>query len=135
MSLLLSEEVLDLSKLRLNIAKERISFAKEIFKIGDYKTVANRSYYAVFSAMRAVLALDNIDSKKHSGVIAEFRKNYLKTEILPKELSLTIDELVEVRQGSDYDDFYIISKNEVEQQLLNAEIFVNEIEKYLLTVY
>lgn len=132
---MLSEEVLDLSKLRLNIAKERISFAKEIFKIGDYKTVANRSYYAVFSAMRAVLALDNIDSKKHSGVIAEFRKNYLKTEILPKELSLTIDELVEVRQGSDYDDFYIISKNEVEQQLLNAEIFVNEIEKYLLTVY
>lgn len=73
--------------------------------------------------------------KKHSGVIAEFRKNYLKTEILPKELSLTIDELVEVRQGSDYDDFYIISKNEVEQQLLYAEIFVNEIEKYLLTVY
>ena len=72
MSLLLSEEVWDLSKLRLNIAKE---------------------------------------------------------------LSLTIDELVEVRQGSDYDDFYIISKNEVEQQLLNAEIFVNEIEKYLLTVY
>ena len=132
---MLSEEVLDLSKLRLNIAKERISFAKEIFKIGDYKTVANRSYYAVFSAMRAVLALDNIDSKKHSGVIAAFRKNYLKTEILPKELSLTIDELVEVRQGSDYDDFYIISKNEVEQQLLNAEIFVNEIEKYLLTVY
>ena len=132
---MLSEEVWDLSKLRLNIAKERISFAKEIFKIGDYKTVANRSYYAVFSAMRAVLALDNIDSKKHSGVIAEFRKNYLKTEILPKELSLTIDELVEVRQGSDYDDFYIISKNEVEQQLLNAEIFVNEIEKYLLTVY
>ena len=132
---MLSEEVWDLSKLRLNIAKERISFAKEIFKIGDYKTVANRSYYAVFSAMRAVLALDNIDSKKRSGVIAEFRKNYLKTEILPKDLSLTIDELVEVRQGSDYDDFYIISKNEVEQQLLNAEIFVNEIEKYLLTVY
>ena len=132
---MLSEEVLDLTKLRLNIAKERISFAKEIFKIGDYKTVANRSYYAVFSAMRAVLALDNIDSKKHSGVIAEFRKNYLKTEILPKDLSLTIDEMVEVRQGSDYDDFYIISKNEVEQQLLNAEIFVNEIEKYLLTVY
>lgn len=54
---------------------------------------------------------------------------------IAKELSLTIDELVEVRQGSDYDDFYIISKNEVEQQLLNAEIFVNEIEKYLLTVY
>ena len=132
---MLSKEIIDLSKLRLDIAKERITFAKEILKIGDYKTVANRSYYAVFSAMRAVLALDNIDSKKHSGVISEFRKNYLKTEMLPKELSFTIDALVEVRQGSDYDDFYLISKNEVEQQLINAEIFVNEIEKYLSTIY
>lgn len=132
---MLSKEFLDLSKLRLDIAKERISFAKEILKIGDYKTVANRSYYAVFSAMRAVLALDNIDSKKHSGVIAEFRKNYLKTELLPKELSFAIDELVEVRQGSDYDDFYLISKNKVEQQLINAENFVNEVERYLISVY
>ena len=64
--------------------------------------------------MRAVLALDGFDSKKHSGIIAEFRKNYLKTEILPKELSPMIDGLVETRQGSDYDDFYIISKEEVE---------------------
>ena len=55
--------------------------------------------------------------------------------MLPKELSFTIDALVEVRQGSDYDDFYLISKNEVEQQLINAEIFVNEIEKYLSTIY
>ena len=128
---MLSKEIIDLSKLRLDIAKERISFAKEIFKIGDYKTVANRSY----SAMRAVLALNNIDSKKHSGIIAEFRKNYLKTEILPKDLSFTIDELVEVRQGSDYDDFYLISKSEVEQQLINAEIFVNEVERYLSSIY
>ena len=103
-----SEEQISISKLRLDIAKERLSYADEILKIGDYKTVANRSYYAVFSAMRAVLALDGFDSKKHSGIIAEFRRLYLKTEILPKELSETIDSLVEVRQGSDYDDFYIV---------------------------
>lgn len=58
-----------------DIAKERIAYADEIMKLGDYKTVANRSYYAVFSAMRAVLALDGFDFKKHSGIIAEFRKN------------------------------------------------------------
>ena len=114
---LLSEEKISLSKTRLLLAKERIAYADEIMKLGDYKTVANRSYYAVFSAMRAVLALDGFDSKKHSGIIAEFRKNYLKTELLPKELSPMIDGLVEARQGSDYDDFYIISKEEVEEQL------------------
>lgn len=130
-----AKEFVELSKLRLDIAKERITFAKEIMKIGDYKTVANRSYYAVFSAMRAVLALDNIDSKKHSGVIAEFRRLYIKTDIFPKKFSVFIDSLVEVRQGSDYDDFYLISKNEVEEQLSNAEEFVNEVEKYLIAKY
>ncbi|MBQ8209476.1 MAG: HEPN domain-containing protein [Clostridia bacterium] len=115
----------------MNIAKERISFAGQIMELGDYKTVANRSYYAVFAAMRAVLALDGFDSKKHSGIIAEFRKNYLKTGILPKELSFIIDSLVEIRQGSDYDDFYLISKEEVTEQYHNAVKFVNTVEKYL----
>ena len=132
---MLSEEKIALSKIRLEIAKERIMFADDILALGDYKTVANRSYYAIFSAMRAVLALDGFDSKKHSGVIAEFRKEYLKTELLPKELSFIIDALVEIRQGSDYDDFYIVSKEEVEEQLENAKIFVKEVEKFLSTQY
>lgn len=132
---MLSDERITLSRVRLDAAKEKIRFAGEIIKIGDYKTVANRSYYAVFSAMRAVLALDGFDSKKHSGVIAQFRKEYLKTDVLPRELSVFIDELVEIRQGSDYDDFYIVTKAEVEEQLKNAVIFVNEVEKYLLKEY
>ena len=132
---LLSEEKISLSKTRIDIAKERIAYADEIMNIGDYKTVANRSYYAVFSAMRAVLALDGFDSKKHSGIIAEFRKNYLKTGILLKELSPMIDGLVEARQGSDYDDFYIISKEEVEEQLENSKKFILEVEKFLITKY
>lgn len=129
------EAKLDLSRARLALAKERIGFAREILKLGDYKTVANRSYYAVFSAMRAVLALDGFDSKRHSGIIAEFRRRYLKTELLPKELSFTIDSLVEVRQGSDYDDFYLISKEEVTEQLVKAETFVAEVEAFLTKQY
>lgn len=132
---MLSNEKIELSKTRLGIAKERIEFADKILEIGDFKTVANRSYYAVFSAMRAVLALDGFDSKKHSGIIAEFRKDYLKSGVLPKELSEIIDGLVEVRQGSDYDDFYLISKEEVAAQLENAKLFVTSISNYLNEIY
>ena len=39
---LLSEEKISLSKTRLLLAKERIAYADEIMKLGDYKTVANR---------------------------------------------------------------------------------------------
>ena len=62
-----SDEQISISKLRIGIAAERLDYADEILKIGDYKTVANRSYYAVFSAMRAVLALDGFDSKETFG--------------------------------------------------------------------
>jgi len=132
---LLSEEIIALSKTRLAIAQERLDFAGKILELGDYKTVANRSYYAVFSAMRAVLALDGFDSKKHSGIISEFRKNYLKTGILDPSLSGIIDSLVEIRQGSDYDDFYIVSHEEVIEQLSGARLFVSEIKAYLGTRY
>lgn len=62
-------------------------------------------------------------------------KNYLKTNLISKELSPTIDALVEIRQGSDYDDFYVVSKQEIIEQLENAKIFVNAVEAFLIEKY
>jgi len=39
----------------------------------------------------------------------------------------------DVRSESDYDDFYIISKDNVETQIKNAETFINRVEQYLAT--
>lgn len=60
--------------------------------------------------MRAVLALDGVDMKHHSGVISEFRRRYIKTNEVDVNLSKIISRLSEMRTGSDYDDFYILSK-------------------------
>ncbi|MCH5190710.1 MAG: HEPN domain-containing protein [Oscillospiraceae bacterium] len=132
---MLSDNAINLSKARLNIAKERIIVAEQNLELGYYTTVANRAYYAAFSAMRAVLALQGFDSKKHSGVIAKFRQDYIATETLPKDLSPIINQLTKIRQGSDYDDFYFISKEEVTKQLQDAKKFVETVEQYLLTQY
>ncbi len=129
---MLDEERKALSKLRLDNAKERLSFIPGILELGDYKTAANRAYYSVFFAMRAVLALDGFDSKKHSGIISEFRKNYIKTGIFSTEMSDIISSLFNVRSSSDYDDFYIISKEKVTKQYENAKLFVETIDEYLI---
>ena len=42
---------------------------------GQFKDSIGRSYYAMFSAVRALLACDGVDYSKHSGVIAYFQKN------------------------------------------------------------
>ncbi len=120
-----------LSEARLAHAEECLDTAKKVIAIGDYKCAANRSYYAVFHAMRAVLAYDRFDSKKHSGVIAEFRRLYVKTGVFNIETSDIVSNLFDIRTNSDYDDFFIVSKEDVEEQVANAEKFVVEIKQYL----
>ncbi len=71
------EDRLALSKLRFEHAEECAHAAEALYRADDLRGAANRSYYAVFHAMRAVLALDGIDRKHHSAIIAEFRLRYI----------------------------------------------------------
>lgn len=127
------EERRDLSRARFDRACACLRTARFNREIDDCRAAANRSYYAIFHAMRAVLALEEVDMSKHSGVMAEFRKRYLKTEILDRRLSATISQAFEVRNASDYDDFYIIAREDVDLQIKNAEAFLKDICAYLVT--
>ena len=100
---------INLSRYRLQKAKEMLVSAKRDMDAEDYASANNRAYYAVFHTMRAVLALDGEDYKKHSAVIARFTLNYLKPEILPREYSKLISNASLIRNRNDYEDFYICS--------------------------
>ena len=130
---MLYEELKELSAVRLEHAEECLKAAEDLIDTGNYRSSANRSYYSVFHAMRSVLAFDQIDMKKHSGVISEFRRLYIKTGIFPAELSNIISDLLTIRTDSDYDDFYIVSKDEVVEQYSNAGKFLDYVKKYLKT--
>ena len=127
------DEKRGLSQARLAHSLECLSSAKALLDTGNYKSSANRSYYAVFHAMRAVLAYDEIDMKHHSGIISEFRRLYIKTGIFDTRLSEIISILFDIRTESDYDDFFVISKQEVIDQSENAKHFVERITEYLKT--
>jgi uncharacterized protein (UPF0332 family) len=85
--------------------------------------------------MRAVLATDKVDFAKHSGVSSYFRREYIKAGIIEVEYSDIVREAFDYRSDSDYDDFYIISKEEVTEQIENAWKFYNRISKYLEEKY
>ena len=65
---------------RLDNAKEKLESADILLNAGKFKDSIGRSYYAIFSAVRAVLALDHVDFSKHAGVIVYFQKEYVKTK-------------------------------------------------------
>lgn len=124
----------ELAKYRMERAKEMLEAAEGNLNIRQYKTSINRSYYAVFHAMRALNILKGFDSSKHSGVIAFFNREYLKTEILDKALSVIIKNSSFLREKLDYDDFFIASKKEAETQVSEARIFLEAAETYLLNI-
>ena len=128
---MLNDKRFALAIYRMERAKELIDDAKQLYKSGSYKSSNNRAYYAIFHAMRAVLALEEVDFKKHSGVIQYFQREYIKTGIFEKAYSDIIISASEIRNASDYDDFFLASKEETKEQIDNAELFCKAIEEYL----
>lgn len=117
----------DLCNYRIDQATETINVAKLCFENGHYKDAINRAYYAAFYAVKAVLALDNIDFKRHKDVVAAFNRDYIASGMYEKEIGRLLSRLQKKRENSDYDDFYIASKEEAEDQIKFAEQIVMSI--------
>ena len=105
--------------------------AEENIACGKYRASVNRSYYAVFHALRAVAALDHFDSGKHSGIIAFFNLHYVKTGIFDKEISKMIDSCYRLREKVDYDDFFLAAKEDAEHQLEKAKHVIHAVEQFI----
>ena len=126
-----SNEIKALSNYRLEQAKENLEEATVLADINKYKGASNRAYYAIFHAIKAILALEEVDFKKHSSVIAYFNKNYISTNIFSKDLGKRVSNARYFREKSDYVDFYIITKEECEEQIETAKEMISLAEKYL----
>lgn len=76
----------ELMKYRLEMAKERLHSSKVLLDDGSYRDSIGRSYYAMFTSVRALLAMEGQDFSKHAGVIAYFQKELLRQENLIRNI-------------------------------------------------
>ena len=121
----------ELMMYRMTGAKEKLDSAKLLLDNGNYKDSIGRSYYAMFSAVRAILALDGVDYSKHAGVIAYFQKEYVKTGKFDKLYSKYLSQAFQIRNQADYEDFYIVSQKDATEQFKRADEFVKVVQVYL----
>ena len=121
----------DVVLLNIEKAKQSLTSAHILFSHTDFSGAVNRLYYCVFYCARALLSNENVDFKKHSGVISYFRKEYIKTGILEQRLSDIIGELFSDRVGCDYDTSFSVNKEDVEREIKDAEFFLEKITEYL----
>ena len=129
----MDEEItpLDFAKYRLERAKEDLEAARLLYSNNSLLAANNRAYYAIFRAIRAVLALERVDFKRHKDVIGYFNHHYIKTEIFPRTISRKITLAQRIREDSDYDDEYEPSQEKTEQQINTAKELIKLVEQYI----
>lgn len=118
---------------RLEQAKNELADAKLLYRNKSYLSANNRAYYSIFHTIRAVLALESIDFKRHKDVIAYFNKNYINTEIFPRKMGKRIAQANRIREDSDYDDEFIAKPEATEAQIETAEELINLVDEYVKT--
>ena len=128
---MLNQERINLAKQRMEKSEEMLTDAEKLLESGSYKSCNNRAYYSIFHAIRAVLALDGVEFKRHSGNIQYFQREYIKTGIFSSDDSDIIMSASEIRNSSDYDDFYVVSKATTEELVKEARVFIKKVKDYL----
>ena len=121
----------DLARYRIEKAEECYRAAVQLYASKLMLDSANRSYYAIFHAIRAILALEGKDFRKHSGVISYFQQHYIKDKVFDIKYSDYLRDAFSIRQQCDYDDFYIVADHDVDGQIQHARELLDEVELYL----
>jgi len=121
----------ELSNYRLEKARRNLIVAKSLIEDEFYDFAINRAYYAAFDAMRAVNALDDFDSNKHSGVIAHFNQYYVKEGKFKPETSAVIRRAANLREKSDYEDFYQAEREDAVETVELIRNFVDDVDAFL----
>lgn len=122
----------DVAVYKLERAKDELETARILLDAGKYKAANNRAYYACFHAINGVLALEPVAFKKHKDVLAYFNKQYVHQEIFPRDIGRQISKLEIIRHKSDYDDFYIASREEASEQIEIVKTIIDLVEGYIL---
>jgi uncharacterized protein (UPF0332 family) len=122
---------INLAKYRIQKAQENPQESEDALKQDHFGMSVNRSYYAMLTSARAILALKELDSSKHSGVIALFSQYIIKPGLFPKELSKFLRKGKRLRENADYGDFIEITKEDAQTQLEHAKKFVEKAENSL----
>ncbi len=111
-------------------AEKSLLAAKLLHEKGYFSFSISRSYYCMFYCAEALLYSIGLSFSKHSGVIANFGKEFVKTGKMPEELHLYLREAFEMRNTGDY-DVVEVSAEDSQENIRRAEEFLRETKRFL----
>jgi len=121
----------ELSQKELNRAKKALLAAKTLLENQLYEDCVSRAYYAVLHAAKAALVEVGVAPQSHQGVRRMFGLHLIKTGKIEKDFAGILTAQKEDREIGDYDIHIVIEQDTALKRVLDAEKFIQRIEKYL----
>ena len=112
-------------------AERMLQAAEGAFKDGLVESAASRAYYAAFHAIQALLKSIDQTYSKHSGVIAAFHREFVKTGIFPRRLGKALTRMVKHREIGDYSYILELEPDQVREDIQNAKEILDLICQHL----
>jgi uncharacterized protein (UPF0332 family) len=119
----------ELVRYRLQEARDTLAEAEALAERKMLRGALNRAYYSMFYATLALLATRELVAAKHSGVLALFRREFVRPGTFPVELARHLDLAFSLRNRGDYRDFVEVTPEQVNELLPGARAFVRRVEE------
>jgi uncharacterized protein (UPF0332 family) len=105
----------------LDRSRRKLVAARRDFDYGDFEDAASRGYYAMFYVAQAILDSKGLSFSSHGAVLAAFGQHFVKTGMLPAHFHRYLLSGQDLRLRGDYDEVYVVTREEAEEQLERAE--------------
>ena len=115
----------------LDKAKRSRKAAAKLFKDGDIDFAASRAYYALFYTASALLLSRGLSFSSHSGVIANFGKEFARTRAMDPKYHNYLIESQDRRNIGDYSIVAEVTEEQTREMLGWAQEFIKAAEEYL----
>lgn len=126
--MLTDEERDALVKYRIEKAYGTLVEAQDCAEGNHWTLTANRLYYAVYYASKALLIQNGIVAKSHEGVIGMIGQNFVVPGIITIDEAKLLARLQNMRKTGDYDDFKEWHQEDVEPLFEKVEDYINKIK-------
>jgi uncharacterized protein (UPF0332 family) len=131
---MITEEQRELIEHRLEQAQNALQAAEALRNQGLLRDATNRSYYAMFYGVLALLGTKGMGTSKHAGAISLFDREFVKAGIFSKELSMRLHEAFKKRLEMDYGETAPITLEEATALIEQASIFLDAIKAHLRSI-
>jgi uncharacterized protein (UPF0332 family) len=126
-----SENIRMLVRFRPDQADAAVRAAQVLLDQDLFRDAVNRSYYAMFYAVLALLVTKQIGTSKHQGAISVFDREFVRTGVFNRELSYWLHEAFEMRLNADSAEMVEVPEEDARRILSNTETFIVQVKNYL----